>query len=83
MSGNLTIGELESAIAAGEIDTVIVAFADAQGRLVGKRVVGALLPGGGAAARRRGLQLPPLGRRRHEHRRRLRDVELGDAATAT
>src|SRR6187431_987672 len=38
MSGNLTIGELESAIATGEIDTVIVAFADAQGRLVGKRV---------------------------------------------
>jgi glutamine synthetase len=38
MSGNLTTGELEAAIAAGEIDTVIVAFADAQGRLVGKRV---------------------------------------------
>lgn len=38
MSGNLTIGELEAGIAAGEIDTVIVAFADAQGRLVGKRV---------------------------------------------
>ena len=38
MSGNLTVGELESAIGAGEIDTVIVAFADAQGRLVGKRV---------------------------------------------
>ena len=28
----------DAAIAAGEIDTVIVAFADAQGRLVGKRV---------------------------------------------
>jgi glutamine synthetase len=38
MSGNLTTGELEAGIAAGEIDTVIVAFADAQGRLVGKRV---------------------------------------------
>jgi len=38
MSGNLTIGELEAAIAADEIDTVIVAFGDAQGRLVGKRV---------------------------------------------
>ena len=38
MSGNLTIAELESAIAAEEIDTVVVAFADAQGRLVGKRV---------------------------------------------
>src|SRR6478735_1710585 len=38
MSGNLTTGELQAGIAAGEIDTVIVAFADAQGRLVGKRV---------------------------------------------
>jgi glutamine synthetase len=38
MTGNLTTGELEAGIAAGEIDTVIVAFADAQGRLVGKRV---------------------------------------------
>lgn len=38
MSGNLTIDELSSAISAGDIDTVVVAFADAQGRLVGKRV---------------------------------------------
>lgn len=38
MPGNLTYAELDAAIAAGEIDTVIVAFADAQGRLVGKRV---------------------------------------------
>ncbi len=38
MSGNLTIAELAAGISAGEIDTVIVAFADAQGRLVGKRV---------------------------------------------
>lgn len=38
MPGNLTYTELDAAIAAGEIDTVIVAFADAQGRLVGKRV---------------------------------------------
>ena len=37
-SGNLTIAELESLIDAGEVDTVIVAFADMQGRLVGKRV---------------------------------------------
>lgn len=37
-SGNLTLAELESLIEAGEIDTVIVAFADMQGRLVGKRV---------------------------------------------
>jgi glutamine synthetase len=38
MSGNLTTVGLTEAIAAGEIDTVVVAFADAQGRLVGKRV---------------------------------------------
>jgi len=38
MPGNLSVSELNAAIAADEIDTVIVAFADAQGRLVGKRV---------------------------------------------
>src|SRR5918993_537531 len=38
MPGNLSVSELNAAIAAGDIDTVIVAFADAQGRLVGKRV---------------------------------------------
>ena len=40
MPGNLTADELEAAIAADEIDTIIVAFPDAQGRLVGKRVSG-------------------------------------------
>ncbi|GAA1979016.1 glutamine synthetase family protein [Microbacterium pumilum] len=38
MSGNLSVTDLDAGIAAGEIDTVVVAFADAQGRLVGKRV---------------------------------------------
>lgn len=38
MAGNLTTANLDAAITAGEIDTVIVAFPDAQGRLVGKRV---------------------------------------------
>jgi glutamine synthetase len=37
-SGNLTLSELETLIDKGEIDTVIVAFPDMQGRLVGKRV---------------------------------------------
>jgi glutamine synthetase len=37
-SGNLTIGELNAKIDAREIDTVIIAFTDMQGRLVGKRV---------------------------------------------
>lgn len=36
-SGNLTIAELESLVAAREVDTVIMAFTDMQGRLVGKR----------------------------------------------
>jgi len=40
MAGNLTAIELDAAIDAGEIDTVIIAFPDAQGRLVGKRVSG-------------------------------------------
>jgi glutamine synthetase len=40
MPGNLTAAQLDAAIEAGEIDTVIVAFPDAQGRLVGKRVSG-------------------------------------------
>ncbi|PZU45712.1 MAG: glutamine synthetase [Microbacterium sp.] len=40
MPGNLTADELSAAIGTGEIDTVIVAFPDAQGRLVGKRVSG-------------------------------------------
>src|SRR5918993_233933 len=38
MPGNLSVSELNAAIAAGDIDTVVVAFADAQGRMVGKRV---------------------------------------------
>jgi glutamine synthetase len=40
MPGNLSVTELEADIASGAVDTVIVAFADAQGRLVGKRVAG-------------------------------------------
>ncbi|MFT4230162.1 MAG: glutamine synthetase, partial [Microbacterium sp.] len=32
------IAELNTAIDAGDVDTVVVAFADAQGRLAGKRV---------------------------------------------
>ncbi|QIM17098.1 glutamine synthetase [Leucobacter insecticola] len=37
-SGNLTPEQLRNAVAAGDIDTVIVAFTDMQGRLVGKRI---------------------------------------------
>jgi glutamine synthetase len=41
-SGNLALDELLAAIDSREIDTVIVAFTDMQGRLVGKRVSGRL-----------------------------------------
>ena len=37
MPGMLTFKELQAAVAAGEIDTVIVCFPDMQGRLIGKR----------------------------------------------
>ncbi|BCP54700.1 glutamine synthetase [Kaistia sp. 32K] len=40
MAGNWTLSELEAAIDAGTIDTVIVAFPDMQGRLTGKRFTG-------------------------------------------
>ena len=38
MTGMLSHTELESLVEAGDIDTVIVAFCDMQGRLTGKRV---------------------------------------------
>ena len=38
MPGNLSLGDLETLVRAGEIDTVVVAFPDMQGRLVGKRM---------------------------------------------
>jgi len=41
MAGKLTLKELEAEIEAGTIDTVIVAFPDMQGRLIGKRFTGA------------------------------------------
>lgn len=37
MPGNLTFDQLKKAVAAGEIDTVLVCFVDMQGRLIGKR----------------------------------------------
>ncbi|MCL4768173.1 MAG: glutamine synthetase family protein [Hyphomicrobiaceae bacterium] len=37
MAGNLSLEELKQVVAAGGIDTVVVAFADMQGRLIGKR----------------------------------------------
>jgi glutamine synthetase len=40
MPGKLDIDELEQQVSAGAIDTVVAAFTDMQGRLVGKRVTG-------------------------------------------
>ena len=37
MPGNLTFEQLKKAVASGQIDTVLVAFVDMQGRLIGKR----------------------------------------------
>ena len=37
MPANLTLDTLKAAVAAGEIDTVVVAAPDMQGRLMGKR----------------------------------------------
>ncbi len=37
MPGNLSFEDLKQAVASGEIDTVLVAFTDMQGRLIGKR----------------------------------------------
>ena len=40
MSGRLDKAQLETLVASGEIDTVVAAFTDMQGRLIGKRVTG-------------------------------------------
>src|SRR5437016_7408662 len=40
MPGTLTLDGLEKLVRGGEIDTVLVAFPDQQGRLMGKRVTG-------------------------------------------
>ncbi len=37
---HLTVADLAARVAAGEIDTVVVAFTDMQGRLQGKRLHG-------------------------------------------
>ena len=60
-----------------------LAITDMQGRLQGKRLDADVLPRRRPRARHRGLQLPARGRRRDEHRRRLRASRPGIAATAT
>ena len=46
MAGNLSFDALKAAVKAGEIDTVVVAFADMQGRLIGKRFQAEFFVGG-------------------------------------
>src|SRR3977135_845478 len=48
MTGMLSQSDLERLVAAGDIDTVIVAFCDMQGRLTGKRVSARLFVEDGA-----------------------------------
>ncbi len=43
-TGMLTVPRLEELVASREIDTVIIAFTDMQGRLVGKRASARLFP---------------------------------------
>ena len=76
--GPLTIEKLRTLVDAGTIDTVLIAITDMQGRLQGKRCGARYFLDEVVAARGRGLQLPARGRRGHEHRRRLRDVLLGE-----
>src|SRR6478735_5461296 len=38
LRGMVTVGELHDAVATGDVDTVVVAFTDMQGRLQGKRI---------------------------------------------
>jgi len=45
----LTLKELEQAVSDGSIDTIVVAFTDMQGRLMGKRVQGKFFVEGGIA----------------------------------
>jgi glutamine synthetase len=47
MPGNMTFDELQAATKAGTVDTVVVAFADMQGRLIGKRFHAEFFVGGG------------------------------------
>ena len=79
----LTLDELKKAVEDGTRRHRAARIADMEGRLQGKRLTAAPLPRRGGRARRRGLQLPARRGRRHGHRRRLRDVALGRAATAT
>ena len=70
----LTTKELAGDVERGAIDTVVVAFTDMQGRLMGKRLHATILPRRTTLrAWRRGLQLPARARDGDGPRARLRD----------
>ena len=73
----MTLDELKKAVADGTVDTVLLAIADMEGRLQGKRLTASHFLDDVARARGRGLQLPARRRRRHGDGRRLRDGLLG------
>ena len=81
--GAMTLDELEADVASGQVDTVLLAMTDMQGRLQGKRLTARALPRRGRRPRRRGVQLPARGRRRDEHRSRATRSRRGSRATAT
>ena len=75
MSGNLSMAELEQAVAEGAIDTVLVAQIDMQGRLMGKRFQAEFFLR--AATRDPQLQLPARHRPRDGDGAGLQGDELG------
>ena len=73
----LTLEELTAEVDAGTIDTVVCAFTDMQGRLLGKREDAHFFLARDGRARARGLQLPARARHGDGPAARLRDGELG------
>ncbi len=77
MTGHLSISDLKKAVDTGEIDTVLVALADMQGRLIGKRCHARFF----LESAQRGdawLRLPARQRHRHGAGAGLRGGELGE-----
>jgi len=74
----LSIHNLEGLVAEDDVDTVLVAFTDMQGRLQGKRFRCEALPLRDRRPRHRGVCLPARRRRGHEHGAGLRHVIVGN-----
>ena len=76
--GRERLAQLQEQVRSGEVDTLMVAFTDMQGRLMGKRVNGPRLPRRRHRPRRPRLHLSAGHGHGDEHARRLRAHELGD-----